>query len=146
MPRQHLFAIIFLALGLVSTGAIAQTVYRCGDAYSQQPCPGGVAVDANDSRTPAQQAQARKVAAQDAARADALQAQRLKEEKLAASPSKVAQAKPASQKKATNPAETAATPKGKEKKGTKAHKNAPEYFTAKVPAEPKKDAAGKAAQ
>ncbi len=42
-----------LLLALAAT-APAQTVYRCGNSYSQQPCPGGNAVDASDSRTPEQ--------------------------------------------------------------------------------------------
>jgi hypothetical protein len=60
--------------------ALAQTVYRCGDSYGQQPCPGGRAVDTEDSRTPAQRAQTTEAVRRDAKAADELEKARLKEE------------------------------------------------------------------
>jgi hypothetical protein len=45
--------VALLLLGLAAT-AQGQTVYRCGNSYSQQPCPGGSTVDATDSRSPEQ--------------------------------------------------------------------------------------------
>ncbi len=44
------------------SAAQAQTVYRCGNAYSQAPCPQAQTVDVGDSRSAAQQAEARRVA------------------------------------------------------------------------------------
>ena len=43
-----------IATLLLALPAQSQTVYRCGNSYSQQPCPGGRAVEASDSRTPEQ--------------------------------------------------------------------------------------------
>jgi hypothetical protein len=44
-------SIAALLLCLLSSLAGAQPVYRCGNAYSQSPCPaGGRIVDATDSR------------------------------------------------------------------------------------------------
>ena len=37
--------IMGLALVAACTGAGAQTVYRCGSAYSQAPCTGGQGID-----------------------------------------------------------------------------------------------------
>jgi hypothetical protein len=44
------------------SAAQAQTVYRCGNAYSQAPCPQAQAVDVSDPRSATQQADARRVA------------------------------------------------------------------------------------
>ena len=35
----------------------AQTVYRCAHLYSDRPCPGAIAIDARDTRTPQEKAQ-----------------------------------------------------------------------------------------
>ena len=56
-------AALALLLGLVALGADAQTVFRCGSAYSQTPCPQGRIVDATDPRTAAQRAEALRVVA-----------------------------------------------------------------------------------
>lgn len=48
---SHLATLLVACLPLAAT---AQTVYRCGNSYSQQPCPGGTAIDASDNRTPEQ--------------------------------------------------------------------------------------------
>lgn len=37
--------------------AWAQTVYRCAHLYSDRPCPGAVAIEASDTRTPQQKVQ-----------------------------------------------------------------------------------------
>ena len=71
-------------LCLLSTLAGAQPVYRCGNAYSQSPCPaGGRIVDATDSRTAAQRAEARRVAADERRLAAELRRDRLADEKTA---------------------------------------------------------------
>ena len=41
MLQRTLLAILISA----GTGASAQTIYRCGSAYSDEPCKGGEAVD-----------------------------------------------------------------------------------------------------
>ena len=56
---------IALLLCLVALGTHAQPVYRCGNTYSSTPCPEGKVVEATDSRTAAQRAEARRVAADD---------------------------------------------------------------------------------
>jgi hypothetical protein len=71
-----------LLLCLLTAGAHAQPVYRCGNAYSQTPCPqGGQLVDATDSRTAAQRAEARGVAADERRLAADMRRDRLADEK-----------------------------------------------------------------
>jgi hypothetical protein len=69
-----------LLLWLVGLGANAQPVYRCGAEYSQTPCPQGRLVDASDSRTEAQRADAQRVAADERRRADEMRRDRLADE------------------------------------------------------------------
>jgi hypothetical protein len=72
------FALAFLLLSAASA-AQAQAVYRCGAAYSQQPCAGGTTV-AVDARTPADAQRAQSNAQRDAKLADAMEKQRLAQE------------------------------------------------------------------
>ena len=61
---KHAAAAWALGLGLVSLSAQSQLVYRCGNAYSQAPCPQAMIVDASDPRSAAQQAEAGTLAVQ----------------------------------------------------------------------------------
>lgn len=70
-----------------SAPGLAQPVYRCGDnSYSNQPCPGGKEIQADDPRTPAQRAQTSEAAKRDAKAADEMEKRRLKEEAKVARP------------------------------------------------------------
>ncbi|MBE0473454.1 hypothetical protein [Rhodoferax sp.] len=60
--------------------AQAQTIYRCGNAYSQLPCPGAVPLELNDARLPEQKLQTDAAAITDARLANAMAQQRLAEE------------------------------------------------------------------
>lgn len=61
----------------MAAGAHAQAVYRCGDAYSQAPCPQARLVDAADPRSAGQLTEARLLAANDRQQADDMASQRL---------------------------------------------------------------------
>ena len=125
---------LLLACATFVPPAMGQTVYKCGNAYSQSPCPGAVPVDASDSRTPAQKAQTDAAAAQAAKTAAKMEKDRLALEKTAAAkpPKKPASSPQANAKDASEPAsKTSAKP------GAKRKKPAPEYFTATVPPEKK---------
>ncbi|MDD5335447.1 MAG: hypothetical protein PHS32_17070 [Rhodoferax sp.] len=102
MPSHALNAIFLLAVILFSTGAKAQNTYRCGNSYSQTPCPGGVIVDAADARTESQKAQTDKASKRDAQIADAMEKARLQQEAkdLAANTPAMKLAPPASASKA----------------------------------------------
>jgi hypothetical protein len=67
------------ALGAAHSAA-AQGVYRCGDSYSQKPCPGGALVQTDDARSESQRSQTREAAQRDGKVADAMEKARLKEE------------------------------------------------------------------
>jgi len=69
--------VIALLASLVAAPSFAQTVYRCGNTYSQVACAQGRAVDTDDSRSAGQQAEARRVAADDRRRADDMRRERL---------------------------------------------------------------------
>ena len=56
-----------------SIPAAGQTVWRCGDTYSQRPCPGGKEVPAQDARDAAQRAQTGNAARRDAKLADEME-------------------------------------------------------------------------
>lgn len=61
MNARPILALLPALLALATmVPAHAQTVYRCGNAYSQSPCPGGKEVKVADPRTPAEKAKADK--------------------------------------------------------------------------------------
>ena len=64
--------------------AAAQTVYRCADSYSQQPCPDAKPVPAEDPRTAAQRRESLQATQRDAQAAHRMEEARLKEEARAA--------------------------------------------------------------
>ena len=85
MRKPHLWDASVLAASLFSTffsvPAWAQTTYKCGNSYSQQPCPGGTVVDTADPRTSAQKTQAEQATQRDAKLASELEKSRLQKEK-----------------------------------------------------------------
>lgn len=124
-------AIVTFAAG----GAWGQgTVYRCGDSYSQQPCPGGVAVPAEDARSAQQKAQADAATRRDTKAADAMQKERLRQE-----------ARPAAVSVLPVPAASAPAPPepARQLVKKKKHKKEPDYFTAVAPRKPGDKPAGK---
>jgi hypothetical protein len=54
-----------LAWTLLTVSAQAAPIYRCGQTYSQTPCPGGRVIDSSDPRTAAQRAEAKEIAARE---------------------------------------------------------------------------------
>jgi hypothetical protein len=71
---------IALLFVVASAGANAAPVYRCGNTYSQTPCPDGKIVEATDVRSAAQRAEARRVAADEHRLAAQMKHDRLAEE------------------------------------------------------------------
>ena len=128
MQVTTLNAIFLIATSALSTGVAAQNTYKCGDTYSQLPCPGGVVVDVTDQRTSAQKMQSDLATGRDARTAEAMEKARLQQEKIdiAANTPTV---KPASPDKANN-TQTIQVKKKKKKEQ--------EYFTAQIPGEKKK--------
>jgi len=69
---------IALVVMLSALSANAQSVYRCGNEYSQAPCPLARVVEASDERSEAQRAEARRIAAD-----ERLQGAQMERERLA---------------------------------------------------------------
>ena len=91
-----------LTLGLAVLSASAQSVYRCGNVYSQSSCPHARVVEVDDMRSEAQRSDAQLLAANDKRLGNELQRERLARdaaEKSAAKPP--AHAKPAKRARAT---------------------------------------------
>ena len=125
-PRTLL--LLFAALAFAGTCACAQTVYRCGNSYSSQPCAGATALDVTDTRTPADAGRASKVAAEDMKRAEAMEKARLAQEKNAPKALVIGPKEPPA--KPQEPAKA-----HKDKKKGKAED--PNVFTAAAPKKPK---------
>jgi len=127
MQSRPLNAIFLIAACALSTGATAQNTYKCGDTYSQLPCPGGITIDAADQRTSAQKTQTDLATGRDARTADAMEKARLQQEKI-----DIAANTPPVPPANTDKAGTPDTPQAKKKK------KAPAYFTAQTPGEKNK--------
>jgi type IV secretory pathway VirB10-like protein len=152
MKYISLIAIIFIASYAISTRANAEDVYRCGSTYSQKPCPDAVKVDVEDSRTPAQKAEADAKTQRETAQVHAIENARQKEEaqqraaraKLAAADAKKAAANPRTKASAPTTTKGAHSSAGKGKKKTSKTKKEPEFFVASPAADkPKAPAKGK---
>ena len=72
-------AAVFM-LWLLAASASAQNVYRCGESYSNQPCPGGTVVPTDDPRSAAQRAQTDAATRRSARSAQVLEKDRLRQE------------------------------------------------------------------
>lgn len=82
MMRKNGLRAVFMVAGMVfSMGLQAQGIYRCGNAYSQVPCPGAEPLQLKDARQPEQKQQTDAAAAQAARLAQAMEQTRLAEEK-----------------------------------------------------------------
>ena len=113
---------IALAAGLWHATSTGQTpIYRCGDTYSERPCAGAAALALQDTRTPAQRAEANAVARRLDQHASQLEKERHTLEKDAPRQAVVIGRTPDA---AVAPRPAAKSPKPH---GAKA---APEYFTA----------------
>ena len=138
MKTTSIFIALLLACG--AAGAQAQAIYRCGNTYSQQPCPDGTLVKVDDTRSPGAAAASTAETKRQAKAADAMEKARLSEEAKAA-PASVMQ---------TTKAEPAAEPRVKDSQAGKKHAKKstkkPEYFTAVAPKKPGEKAAKKTAK
>lgn len=77
---RRMNAAIVLSFAALAMPVAAEAIYRCGDSYSQKPCPGGRVVDTEDARSAAQRSQTAQAVQRDAKVADAMEKARLKEE------------------------------------------------------------------
>jgi hypothetical protein len=117
-----------LVCGVLFCGhvAMAQTVYRCGDSYSETPCIGGRAIDASDPRSAEDKRRADAATRDNLATANRLERDRL----LAEAASRPAVPPPRVQKVEATPVRTHVVQKKKKTAG----RLPADYFTAAGPA------------
>ena len=125
MRMQSVFLALALALAAASAGA--QTVYRCGSSYGQQPCPGGTAVDVAAPVPGAETARGDKATPGRLKRAEAMARERAAQEKNAPKAIVIGPATPVA-------ANDKPAKEKKKAKGKKAADDAP--FTAVAPKPP----------
>jgi hypothetical protein len=92
---------LMLCLAAAGTNANAQSVYRCGSTYSQEPCPQARLVDVSDPRSASQRADALLLAAHDKQRGDEMAHERVVREAADKRAAKPTHAKPAKRARAT---------------------------------------------
>ncbi len=140
MKHTTSLAAFFIAIFSISTGAFGQSVYRCGNTYSQKPCTDGVQVDVQDARTPAQKAESEAAVRREASTANALEKARLQEEAQLRAANAKTTAPSKDKKKKTSKPTTSDAPTGdtdathrdaKPHKPPPKKKKEPEYFTAR---------------
>ncbi len=134
--KQLTNATIFIVFLALCTGASAQNVYKCGNSYSQTPCPGAQTINVDDARTAAQKKQTEAAVRWDAKEAQSLEKTRMAQEKAAL------QQRPAvapSSDTATTPMDTADVVHKITPKRIKPRHYKPQAFVAEVSgSEPKK--------
>jgi hypothetical protein len=132
LHKNGIQAFFMVAATVFSMGPRAQSIYRCGNAYSQTPCPGAEPLQLNDSRQPEQKQQTDAAAGQAARLAQTMEQTRIAEEKrlLAGRQSmpSTAPERPASDTVSKGSITTTLTPKRVQPK----HKK-PDAFIAEVP-------------
>ena len=117
-------AALLLALSALALPAQSQSVYRCGESYSNSPCAGATVVATDDARSAAQRAQADAATRRDVRLARELEKERLALEARPAAPIILATARFG----APAPSADKPLPKGQLKK--------PEQFSAVSPKKP----------
>jgi len=125
-------AFVLAALCALLASAQAQEAYRCGNTYSQKPCPGGVVVNTDDSRTKEQKAAADATTKRDLRIADSMEKTRLQQEE-AQRKAALKSAPKSSTKSSANEKPSDKPTHSKKKKSTP-----PEYFTARTGEKKKK--------
>lgn len=131
MQKTSIQAVVMIAGLVMSMGMQAQAIYRCGNSYSQIPCPGAEPLSLNDARQPEQKKQSDAVVERDTRTANAMEQTRIAEEKrLLGSQKSIIAASPDKAISSTEktPVTTTLTPKRPQVK----HKK-PEGFIAEVP-------------
>ena len=130
---KSLQALALLGSATMAIGVGAQTVYRCGNTYSQTPCAGATEVPVDDARTEAQRTAAQEGLARDKTLGKELEASRRKDEAQALARDKAvlaAQTKQVAKEKAGNKKAQEKQKTASKKSGSKAKDH--EVFTVTV--------------
>jgi hypothetical protein len=135
-------ATLLISLFAVSTGLQAQNIYKCGNRYSQTPCPGASTLNLDDARDAAQRQQSEAATRRDAGLAAALVKDRVAQEKMAAA--RVPVAEPVAPNAAPHSDDDVVHKITPKRIGPKHHK--PTAFIAQVPGSEKKPSGKKSAK
>jgi len=144
MPQRGLcLATLLISLFTVSSGLQAQNIYKCGNSYSQTPCPGASTLNLVDARDAAQKSQSDAATRRDHSLAEALEKDRVAQEKIAAIRPPVAE--PVVAAKATPQSDDGVVHKITPKRIGPKHKK-PTAFIAEVPGSEKKPSGKKSSK
>jgi hypothetical protein len=126
--------VLSIALAAAAAGTTATPIYRCGQTYSQAPCPDGRLIDSADPRSAAQRVEAKRMAEREKRLAAQMERDRLAKEAAGRPATAAGFDSRAPSKAASAPAKAAKSKKkpGKGKAASSAH------FTAVDPAAKKK--------
>ncbi len=132
--RSISIATLFIAVCACPVAVSAQNTYKCGNTYSQAPCPDASLLEPADKRSGAQKSQVESSAARTRQAADAMERDRLAQENRDLAGRRGAGAviiAPAAQPESTPAGPVVLNPPKKGRKG--------EFFTAQIPGESKAD-------
>lgn len=116
---KSLFLLVATVLIWPANAAWAQKVYRCGNSYSQVPCPGGAPVETEDPRSPEQRKASEHSAKTERHMADKMEKERHKDEAAAA---RAAQQADKAERSAALKAEQKAAQENKSRSSSKVEK------------------------
>ncbi|PIQ53715.1 MAG: hypothetical protein COW02_06815 [Comamonadaceae bacterium CG12_big_fil_rev_8_21_14_0_65_59_15] len=133
MNRHHILTLCVSAiLGTLPQAGSAETIFRCGNAYSQTPCAGAAQINIDDTRDPSRKQEVDAATRRDAKLAKSLEQKRIQAEKLVNRPVQATQGTPVQADSAipttTEAPPTLLTPKRPRKQTYK-----PKGFVALVP-------------
>jgi hypothetical protein len=132
------FATLFIAVCAYPVAVSAQNTYKCGNTYSQTPCPDASLLEPADKRSGTQKSQVESAAARTRQAADNMERDRLAQEKRDLAGQRGAGAvviSPAAPPESTSAGPVVLNPPKKGRKG--------EFFVAQIPGESKADKAKK---
>jgi len=133
-----LTALVFVVLAALSSAAATQTIYRCGNSYSQVPCADAKVLHIDDSRAPEQKQQADANIQQQQKLAQTMEQVRLAKEHLAVPKDKTAHKTKQAASSPRTETQTASSPSKNLPKPLSGIKFKPDGFVAKVPGSEKK--------
>jgi hypothetical protein len=133
-PQGLCLATLLILLFTLSTGLQAQNIYKCGNRYSQTPCPDASTLNLDDARDAAQKGQSEAATRRDTGLAAALEKDRVAQEKIALARTPVVV--PVAAKTAPHSDDGVVHKITPKRIGTKHHR--PKAFIAEVPGSEKK--------
>lgn len=133
MNKWRLATIFLLILGGLPVAGHSETIFRCGNSYSQAPCAGAAQINIDDARDPSRKKEVDAATRRDAKLAKSLEQNRLQAEKKVTSPLQNKQEANVSASKTTQITATEAPPTTLTPKRPRKQTYKPKGFIALVP-------------